>query len=48
VVEMAIASFLDLDSTTFADCRTDSPGQLREQIEILRLQLAAAEGNLPH
>jgi hypothetical protein len=45
VVEMAIASFLDLDSTTFADCRTDSPGQMREQIEILQIQLAAAEGS---
>jgi hypothetical protein len=47
VIEIAIASFLDLDSTTFADCRTDSPGQLREQIEILQIQLAAAQGNLP-
>jgi hypothetical protein len=52
VIEMArssrypqgVASFLDLDSTTFADCRTDSPGQLREQIEILQIQLAAAQG----
>jgi hypothetical protein len=44
VVEMAIAFFLDLDSTTFAECRTDSPGQLREQIEILKIQLAAAQG----
>jgi hypothetical protein len=45
VVEMAISAFLDLDSTTFADCRTDSPGQMREQIEILQIQLAAAEGS---
>jgi hypothetical protein len=43
VIEMAIASFLDLDSTTFADCRLESPGQLREQIEILQIQLAAAQ-----
>jgi hypothetical protein len=28
-----------------ADCRTGSPGQMREQIEILQLQLAAAQGN---
>jgi hypothetical protein len=41
VIEMAIASFLDLDSTTFADCRIESPGQLREQVEILQIQLAA-------
>jgi hypothetical protein len=47
VIEMAIASFLDLDSTTFAECRTDSPGQMREQIEILQLQLAAAQAQLP-
>jgi hypothetical protein len=51
VIEMArssrypqgVASFLDLDSTTFADCRLDSPGQMREQIEILQIQLAAAQ-----
>jgi hypothetical protein len=43
VIEMAIASFLDLDSTTFDDCRIDSPGKMREQIEILQLQLAAAQ-----
>lgn len=46
IIEMAIASFLDVDSTTFADCRTDSPGRLREQIEMLQIQLAAAKGNL--
>jgi hypothetical protein len=44
VIEMAIASFLDLDSTTFSDCRIESPGQMREQIEILQIQLA--EGKL--
>jgi hypothetical protein len=47
VIEMAIASFLDLDSTTFAECRTHSPGQMREQSEILQLQLAAAQAQLP-
>jgi hypothetical protein len=55
VIEMATlavsakqrASFLDLDSTTFGDCRPDSPGQMKEQIEILQIQLAAAEGKLP-
>lgn len=46
IIEMAIASFLDVDSTTFADCRTDSPGRLRERIEILQIQLAAAKANL--
>lgn len=46
IIEMAIASFLDVDSTTFADCRTDSPGRLRERIEMLQIQLAAAKGNL--
>ncbi|MBD2180151.1 hypothetical protein H6S82_05660 [Planktothrix sp. FACHB-1355] len=47
IIEMAIASFLDVDSTTFADCRTDSPGRLRERIEMLEIQLAAAKGQLP-
>ncbi len=47
VIEMAIASFLDVDSTTFAHCRIDSPGQLREQIEMLEIQSAAAKGQLP-
>jgi hypothetical protein len=46
VIEMAIASFLDVDSTTFADCRTDPPGRLREKIETLEIQLAAAKGEL--
>jgi hypothetical protein len=47
VIELAIASFLDVDSTTFADCRTDSPGRLRERIEMLQIELAAARGELP-
>jgi hypothetical protein len=47
VIEMAIATFLDLDSTIFGDCRPESPGQMKEQIEILQIQLAAAEGKLP-
>ncbi|MCL1472925.1 hypothetical protein [Argonema antarcticum] len=46
IIEMAIVSFLDVDSTTFADCRTDSPGRLRERIEMLEIQLAAAKGQL--
>lgn len=47
IIEMAIASFLDVDSTTFLDCRTDSPGRLRERIEMLEIQLADAKGELP-
>jgi hypothetical protein len=35
VLEMAIAFFLDVDSAGFADCRSDSPGALRERIAIL-------------
>ena len=46
VIEMAIASFLDVDAVTFSDCRIDSPGRLREQIEMLRIELAAAKGQL--
>ncbi|MER3475918.1 MAG: hypothetical protein C4287_04295 [Leptolyngbya sp. ERB_1_2] len=46
VVEMAIAGFLDVDALTFTDCRVTSPGQLREKIEILELQLAQAQGQL--
>jgi hypothetical protein len=42
VLEMAIAGFLDVDSMTFANCRTDSPGQLREQNAILKAKLKAA------
>ena len=39
VLEMAIAMFLDLDCTGFADCRTDTPGAMRERIEILEAVL---------
>ena len=46
VIEMAIASFLDVDAVTFSDCRIDSPGRLREQIEMLRIELAGAKGQL--
>lgn len=46
VVEMAIAGFLDLDAITFTDCRVSSPGQLREKVEMLELQLAQARGEL--
>lgn len=35
VLEMAIAFFLDLDCAGFADCRTDTPGAMRERIAIL-------------
>jgi hypothetical protein len=35
VVEMAIAFFLDVDCAGFADCRTETPGQLRSRLEIL-------------
>jgi hypothetical protein len=35
VLEMAIAFFLDVDSAGFADCRSDSPGALRERVAIL-------------
>jgi hypothetical protein len=42
VIEMAIAQFLDLDAVTFEDCDlVMNPGQLREQIEILKYQLAS-------
>jgi len=47
VIEMAIATFLDVDSTTFGDCRVESPGRLREKIERLQIELAAAKGELP-
>jgi hypothetical protein len=43
VIELAIAHFLDVDSVTFDDCRIDSPGVLREQNKILKIQLAAKE-----
>ncbi|MBD2773298.1 hypothetical protein [Iningainema tapete] len=44
VIELAIAHFLDVDSVTFDDCRIESPGILREQNKILKIQLAAIEG----
>ena len=31
----SIAFFLDLDCAGFADCRTDTPGAMRERIAIL-------------
>jgi hypothetical protein len=40
VIEMAIASFLDIDAVTFEDCNpVITPGQLREENIILRQQL---------
>jgi hypothetical protein len=36
---MAIAMFLDLDCAGFADCRTDTPGAMRERSEILKAAL---------
>jgi len=40
VIEMALAQFLDVDAVTFDDCNpVMSPGQLREEIEVLRYQL---------
>jgi hypothetical protein len=43
VIELAIAHFLDVDSVTFDDCQIDSPGKLREQNKILKIQLAAKD-----
>jgi hypothetical protein len=43
VIELAIAHFLDVDSVTFNDCTIDSPGALREENKILKIQLAAKE-----
>ncbi|MUG96355.1 hypothetical protein F7734_30040 [Scytonema sp. UIC 10036] len=43
VIELAIAQFLDVDSVTFDDCQIDSPGVLREQNKILKIQLAAIQ-----
>jgi hypothetical protein len=43
VIEMAIATFLDIDAVTFSDCQIESPGRLREQVEMLRIELAAAK-----
>lgn len=40
VIEMAIASFLDVDAVTFDDCSpVMTPGQLREENIILKQQL---------
>jgi hypothetical protein len=41
VIELAIAHFLDVDSVTFDDCQLESPGMLREENKILKIQLAA-------
>jgi hypothetical protein len=42
VMELALSQFLDLDGVTFDDCQpVVSPGQLREENEILKRQLAA-------
>ncbi len=38
VLEMAIAFFLDVDCAGFEDCRTETPGALRERIAILEAQ----------
>ena len=46
VIELANAHSLDVDSVTFDDCRIDSPGVLREQNKILKIQLAAAQTKL--
>lgn len=46
VIELAIANFLDVDSVTFEDCRIDSPGVLREQNKILKIQLEAKDKSL--
>ena len=43
VIELAIAHFLDVDSVTFEDSQIDSPGVLREQNKILKIQLAEAK-----
>ena len=42
VLELALSQFLDLDAVTFADCDpVMTPGQLRQENEILKHQLAA-------
>lgn len=43
VIELVIAHFLDVDSITFDDCQIESPGVLREQNKMLKLQLAAKQ-----
>jgi hypothetical protein len=41
VMELALSQFLDLDGVTFDDCNPVlSPGQLREENEILKHKLA--------
>lgn len=51
VLEMAIAFFLDMDSMGFDDCRAETPGQLRNRLEMMaaimqRNQLEVPD--LPH
>ncbi|MFQ4163756.1 hypothetical protein AB0757_18930 [Scytonema millei VB511283_2] len=46
MIELAIAQFIDMDSVTFDDCQIDSPGVLREQNKILKIQLEAAQTKL--
>jgi hypothetical protein len=42
VMELALSQFLDLDGVTFDDCDpVMSPGQLREENEILKYKLAS-------
>jgi hypothetical protein len=44
VIEMAIASFLDIDAVTFDDCKpVMTPGQLREENMILKAQLESGK-----
>jgi hypothetical protein len=44
ILEMAIASFLDVDAVGYDDCNlVMSPGQLREENLILKLQLASGK-----
>jgi hypothetical protein len=40
-IELAIASFLDVDAVTYDGCQpVTTPGQLREENEILKYRLA--------
>jgi hypothetical protein len=44
VLEMAVASFLDVDAIGFDDCQpVMTPGQLREENIILKQQLASGK-----
>lgn len=44
VLEMAIANFLDVDAINFEDCKpVMTPGQLREENDILKQQLASGK-----